>query len=112
MAHVYPYPVIQQYIGTVELPSPLFFVAWPHEWYQGGKCVEWLRQLKGWTRSDNFQMQVEVLGLTQEKIADISNSHDRLVEQHEREWDIDARTRWANFVARYMRHMRRQSGRV
>jgi hypothetical protein len=88
---------------------PLQFVAnWfvlenDPEWMHN-MTLEWLRVLKGWTKSDDFQQQVVQHGLTQDNIASIMHCMDITIHNAGINIGADPENRFSRLAWRYYRH--------
>lgn len=99
MARAYPYPVMKQCTGIVGMEGQ-FWAEMPEEWYEGA-TLTWFHQMKGWTRSDNFMMQADNLGVSHDNLARICTVHDAAMASFERAWRLDATSRWESMTRRY-----------
>jgi len=80
---------------------------WMHDYnpHNGtGMTLEWLRVLKGWTKSDDFQQQVVQHGLTQDNIESIMNCMDITIRNAGINIGADPENRFSRLVWRYYRH--------
>ena len=98
MAHVYPYPTMKP--CSITGMEGLFWADVPATWLEG-KNLPWFRQMQGWTRSDDFRMQAELLGVSQTNLADIAANHDGHMRLTNELWRLDAANRWQSMAWRY-----------